>query len=48
MRHRIEKNKQKTTRKNPNKERLVDVRGNMIDYDYLKNTLKKKTIKNVK
>ena len=41
MRHRTEKNKQKPTRKNPNKERIVDVRGNVLDCDYLKKQQKK-------
>lgn len=36
MRHRTVKNKQKATRKNPNKERVVDIKGNILDYDYIK------------
>ena len=41
MRHRTEKNKQKATRKNPNKERIVDVRANVLDCDYVKKQQKK-------
>ena len=41
MRHRTEKNKQKPTRKNPNKERIIDVKGNILDYDYIKEHQKK-------
>ncbi len=36
MRHRTEKNKQKATRKNPNKERIVDVRSKILDSNYIK------------
>jgi len=41
MRHRTKKYKQKATRKSPNKERIVDVRGNILDYDYIKEQQKK-------
>lgn len=36
MRHRREKYKQKTTRKNPNKERIVNIKGNVRDYGFIK------------
>jgi hypothetical protein len=36
MRHRTEKYKQKETRKNPNKERIVDVRSKTLDTKYIK------------
>jgi hypothetical protein len=41
MRHRTPKNKQKITRKNPNKERYVDVRGNALNFKYIKEHRKK-------
>lgn len=42
MRHRTTKNKPKTTRKNPNKERYTDVRGNILDFAYIKQQRKKR------
>lgn len=41
MRHRTEKYKQKTTRKGSTKERIVDVRGSILDYGNIKNQQQK-------
>ncbi len=41
MRHRTKKYKEKTTRKSPNKERITDVRGNILDYGNIKDQQQK-------
>ncbi len=41
MRHRTKKYKEKATRKGSTKERIVDVRGSILDYGNIKNKQQK-------
>ena len=47
MRHRTVKYKPRITRKNPNKERIIDVKGNILDYGYLKKQQNKEDCRNL-